>query len=706
MAKPNRKAKGPENPRPSRQEAPKPAQAARDLWIYLVLFFTIFVAYSQVREFDFVHYDDQEIVDNPLVNHGLSPQGLVHAFTSDELANWIPVTQLSHMLDFQVFGMRSGWHHLGNVLFHAIAALLLFAFLHRATGARWRSALVAFLFALHPLHVESVAWFSERKDVLSALFCFLTLLTYVRYTERPERGRYLVVLVCFALDLMSKSMMVTLPFVLLLLDVWPLRRVAMGLTDGVGKPRTGTIPWQKAVWEKIPFFALSFGAALATYLVQKSHGAVEELAEHPLAMRVENSLISYAVYIVKMFWPTKLALLYPYPSYIPAWQALVATLAVAGVSVLVLRSFRTYPYLALGWLWYLGTLVPVIGLVQVGIQSHADRYTYIPMVGLFVMVAWGAADIVQRWPGARWGVIGCLAGACLACVPITMSQTQYWKNSESLFSRAVNVTEDNYAMQDNLGITLAKIPGRLPEAIPHYEEAVRIKPDFAGAHVDLGAALAQVPGRLPEAMAHYQTALRIKPDFPDAHVNLGVALSSFPGRLPEAIAQYEEALRIKPDYADAQMDLGVALSQIPGRLPDAISHYEAAVRIKPDFAGARVNLGVLLSNTPGRMSEAIDQFKEALRIDPGSAEAHTNLGFLLAKMPGREQEAISEYEAAIQIKPTLVEAHMDLGDALAKIPGRVPEAIAQYEAALQLRPDPSVQQKLDQLRAGGMVGAK
>ena len=326
------------------------------------------MVYSPVRKFEFVNYDDPQLVNNPHQDRGITLDGLKWAFTSGEDANWFPLTRLSHMLDFQLFGEHSGLHHLVNVLLHGLATLLLFAFLHSATGALWRSAVIAFVFAIHPLHVESVAWVAERKDVLSACCWFLTLWCYVRYTERPGLARYLLVILSFCLGLMAKPMTITLPFVLLLLDVWPFKR--------------------RAVWEKAPLFLLSGISAIVTYLVQKQFGSVDLL--HPIGLRVENALVSYVVYIVKMFWPAKLALLYPYPSSIANTQVAAALLIILGISALVLRFYRTHSYLAAGWFWYIGTLVPVIGLVQVGQQARADRYMYIPMIGLFHDVGLGS----------------------------------------------------------------------------------------------------------------------------------------------------------------------------------------------------------------------------------------------------------------------------------------------------------------------------
>jgi tetratricopeptide (TPR) repeat protein len=617
------------------------------LWIYLALLIATFVVYSQVREFSFVDYDDPDYINTPQVRQGITREGLVWAFTSGEASNWFPVTRLSHMLDFQLFGARSGMHHLTSVLVHALTALLVFACLNRATGARWRSVLVAFLFALHPLHVESVAWVAERKDVLSAFFWFLTLWTYLRYAERPGVVRYVLVLLPFCLGLMSKPMIVTLPFVLLLVDVWPLRR-----------PRTAAL-----VWEKIPLLALAGVSAVVTFLVQKTGGAVELLIVRPIGMRIGNALLSYAAYIGQMFWPAKLALLYPYPGPLVEWQVLFAGLLIAGISFFVLRMYRDHPYLTVGWLWYLGTLVPVIGLVQVGLQAHADRYTYIPMVGLSIMLAWGAADLLVRWPRAKPVVIASVAVACSFAILITWVQIHVWKDSESVYRHTIDVTDENYVMHYGLGATLAKIPGRLPEAI-----------------------------------SEYRTSLRISPDYADAHFNLGVALSETPGHLSEAIQEYQAALRITPNKAEAHNDLGLALAET-GRLQDAIAEYKEAIRIKPTHAGAHTNLGTALSKIPGRQQEAISEYETALRIDPASAEAHNDLGGELAMIPGHQQEAIAHYEAALRIKPDFMEAHYNLGEALATIPGRLPEAITHLEAAVRIRPEPAVRQMLDRLRA-------
>jgi tetratricopeptide (TPR) repeat protein len=650
-------------------QAPAPVRVSRpELWIYLALFLATFVVYAQARHFAFVNFDDPEYVaGNPHVRGGITADSLRWALTSVEAANWFPVTRLSHLLDVQLFGLRSGWHHLTNVLFHALAAMLLFAFLHRATRALWPAALVAGLFALHPLHVESVAWIAERKDVLSAFFWFLTLWAYVRYTERPARGRYALVLVAFCLGLMAKPMIVTLPFVLLLVDVWPLRRVPL-------------------LREKMPFFALSAASAVATYLVQRGSGAVETLSGFPLALRAENALVSYVVYIVKMFWPSRLAVFYPYPAAVPLWEAALAALTMLAISALVVRWFRVFPYLAVGWFWYVGTLVPVIGMVQVGAQARADRYTYVPMVGLAIMLAWGGADALVRWPRARPAIAAAAAALGLAWGTLTWVQTEYWQNSLALFRHALDVTEGNYLAHHNLGNALSEIPGHLPEAISQYEESLRIKPDSARVHTDLGNALARLPGRLPDAIAEYQAALRITPDSPIPHNDLGNTLAKIPGRLPEAIAEYQSALRLAPDYAEAHNNLGSALAKT-GRLPEAIAEMETALRLAPDDADAHTNLGRALAAVPGRAAEAVAHYQTALRLSPDSAEAHNDLGTALTEMPGRLPEAIAEYETALRLKPDYAAAHVNLGSTLAEIPNRLPEAISEYQAALRIQPD-------------------
>jgi tetratricopeptide (TPR) repeat protein len=554
------RAKPPVPPRKS----PVFAGARADLLIYLTLLLTTFAVYAQVRDFDFVNYDDGDfITDNVNVRQGLTAQGLEWALTSGYEGNWVPLTWVSHMLDCQLFGLDSGWHHLHNVLLHALAAVMLCIFLERATGTRWRSALAALLFALHPLHVQSVAWVSERKDVLNACFWFLTLWLYVRYSERPSTGRYLAVALGFCLGLMTKPMMVTVPFVLLLLDYWPLARLRQR--------------GRKAIWEKLPLLGLAGGAAVITYLAQKHAKSVNLV---PFEARLANSIHSYALYILQTFWPARLAVLYPYPrDFAFALLPLLAEgvlLAVVTTGVIVLR--RRAPYLLMGWGWFVVTLVPVIGLVQVGDQAHADRYMYIPMVGLLVMLIWGAAEMLEKLR-AKTLAIPLAAAACVASAVVSWGQVGYWRNTETLFRRALAVTDDNKIANNNLGNYLMA-SGRLSEALPYFETAVRIDPGFALARNNLGTALGRM-GRVPDAIAQLQIAVRLWPDAPDPHANLGTALAQA-GRLPEAAAEFEAALRMEPNDAVVQSNLGLALSGIPGRLPDALRHLEEADRLRPN----------------------------------------------------------------------------------------------------------------------------
>jgi tetratricopeptide (TPR) repeat protein len=639
-----------------------------DLYICLALALAVFATYAQVARYDFVNFDDPSyITDNPHLRNGISVEGLRWALTSGEAGYWFPVTRISELLDWQLFGLRSGPHHLTNVVWHILATLFLFAFLHRATGARWRSAFVACLFALHPLHVESVAWVTERKDVLSAFFWFLALWGYARYTERASTARYLLVLVSFCLGLMSKPMLVTLPLVLVLLDFWPFGRWS---------PKTPSLK-DLRLQEKIPFFVLSAAAAITTYLAQRSAGAVVAVSGAPLGMRMGNALVSYVIYIGKTLWPADLAVFYPYQKDQPPWQPILAAMAIAGISTIALRSFRRRPYLAVGWLWYLVTLLPVIGLVQAGEQAYADRFTYLPMVGLLIMLAW--------WLPARPAVAAIAAVVCLAAILATWVQIGYWKNSESLYRHALDVTQDNYLAHYQLGVFLAETPSRIPEAIEEYRSALRTKPSNAAALNNLGVALSKTPGRQPEAIADYEAALRLQPDYVLALNNLGAALSRIPGRLPEAIGKYQAALRVQPESAALHYNLGQAYARM-GRWPEAVSEYETALRIEPGNAEAHNDLAIALSTMPGRLQDAIAEYQEAARRNAGYAAPHNNLGTLLAETPSRIPDAIAEYQAALRIEPDNAEFHKNLGNAQARS-SHMPEAIAEYRSALRLRPD-------------------
>jgi protein O-mannosyl-transferase len=643
----------------------------RDWWIYLALIVASLAIYGQARQFDFVNFDDHQYVrDNPYVRQGLTAQSVAWAFTSGDDANWFPVTRLSHLLDGQLFGNASGPPHLVNAMLHALAALLLFAFLRRATGARWPSAFVAAAFAFHPLHVESVAWVSERKDVLSACFWFLALWCYARYAERPNPARYLAVAAAFALGLMAKPMIVTLPFVLLLLDAWPL-----------GRWRTR--PWGALMWEKAPLLALSAASAIVTLLVQRRGGAVDSLGNFPGGLRLENVLVSYVMYIVQTLWPSRLAVIYLRPLSLPVWQPVLAGFAIAGVTVLVLSRRREFPYLSVGWSWYLGTLVPVIGLVQVGSQARADRYMYVPMVGLAIMATWGAADAAKRWPPMRPVVASFAVAACVGMMAVTWIQIGYWRNNVSLWEHAIAVTSHNSLAHYNLALAYLDMPDRRREAIEQFQATIADRPDYAPAHNNLGVALERTPGGMAEAVGEYRAALAIDPDYADAHNNLGEALMKL-GRLPEAVDEFETALRIRLDYADAHNNLGIAFAGMPGRLDDAIAQFKAALRFRPNYTAAHMNLGVALARIPGRLADAIAEYRTAERLEFNSPLLHNNLGNALSKTPDGLPGAIAEYETALRLDPNFADAHYKLGIALAKMPGRMQEAQAHFEAARRL----------------------
>jgi tetratricopeptide (TPR) repeat protein len=644
------------------------------LSIALFLFLATAVTFEQVRNHEFLNFDDSlYVTDNPYVQAGLTPAGLLWAFTTTHASNWHPLSWLSHMLDCELYGLNPGAHHLTSLLFHIAATLLLFLVFKRMTGKIGESGFVAVLFALHPLHVESVAWVAERKDVLSTFFWVLTMWTYLRYVEGPGFPRYVVFLVSFVLGLLSKPMLVTLPFVLLLLDYWPLGRIPFDFLD------RKTFPFN-VVLEKVPLFILSAASASLTFFVQQKGGAVGPVDAFPIGNRVANVLVSYVGYVEKMIWPRNLAVLYPYPDTLPDWQAGGAALLLACVSILVIRAARRRPYLAVGWLWYLGTLVPVIGLVKVGLQAMADRYTYVPLIGLFILVAMGVPDILPKWRYQKL-LLGISAALLISVlIVVTRSQVRHWRNDITLYEHALNVTSENSLVHTNLGAALAR-QGKYDEAVSHYTEALRIKPDNANARNNLGLALIH-QSRYREAIVLFAETLRNSPHDPTVQYGLGIALAR-QGRYQEAIVHFSEALRMNPLDANAHYNLGLALA-CQGKDQEAVSHYTDAVRINPNLGNAHYYLGLALTRL-GKDNEAVSHYAEALRINPREASVHHDMGIALARQ-GKYQEAISHFVEALRIEPRHAKAHYNLGVVMAQ-QGKNQEAIAHYAEALQIDPN-------------------
>jgi len=566
----------------------------------LLLLVTIFV-YWPATSHNFVNYDDPYYVtSNVHVQTGLTWDNIRWAFCHPVVGNWLPLTMLSHMLDCQLYGLRPWGHHLTSVLLHGVNTVLVFLLLRRLTGAVWRSWMVAALFGLHPLHVESVAWVAERKDVLSTLFGLLCLMAYARYAEESKvQGPqsvignraiqyYWLALIFFALGLMSKPMLVTVPFVLLLLDYWSLNRIR--------NSEFGIRNFARPLVEKTPFFALAAVVSVVTYVVQQRTGMMHSLENVPLGARLENALLSYCRYWGRLFWPTDLAVFYPYPNHWPLYQVLLAGVLMAGISAFAFVERARHPYFLTGWLWFCGTLVPVIGLVQVGGQAMADRYTYIPSLGLLILTVWGAYELAKRGRHHEAALGGAGCAAMILCAGLTRQQLGYWQNNETLYQHALAVTKNNYLAHHNLGIALFK-EGQIDEAISQYQTALRLEPNNAEAHYNLGAALA-ASGQTDEAIIQLQEAIRLKPDYVAAHINLGTALGR-EGQLSRAIGQYREAVRLEPDNAEFHYDLGTALG-MKGRLDEAIIQFQEALRLRPDYPAARYNLAhaLQIKNTP------------------------------------------------------------------------------------------------------------
>ena len=616
----------------------------------------VLMVFGQTVRHDFVNFDDEAYVSrNSHINKGLTREGIVRAFTHGHAGNWHPLTSMSHMLDCQLYGLNAAGHHLTSVLLHAAAAILLFLVLREMTGALWPSAFVAAVFAIHPLRAESVAWVAERKDVLSGLFFMLTLGAYVRYVRHPfTLWRYLAVALCLALGLMSKPMLVTLPFVLLLLDYWPLGRLKPG-SHATESPLTPSLT--QVLLEKIPLLALSVAASAATVMIQT--GAMAPADYLPLSRRIGNALISYVTYLTQMFYPVGLAVFYPYrPQDLRLWEAALALVLLTAISAGAFVLRRTRPYLLVGWLWYLGMLVPVIGFIQVGGQAYADRYTYLPQIGIALLVAWAVKDISASWPYRRQALGAAGLTVTFALMVAAWIQTSYWRTSESLWTRTLVVTPGNGVAHNSLGMAL-ETQGRAAEALQHYQTALGILPDFVLLNYNMGRILFSY-GRVHESVPYFQRVIQIGADderiFALAHYYLGVVLIG-QGRPGEAIAHLQVPLRVIPDDAKVHNNMGAALAGL-GRLDEAIERFRKAVRLDAAYAEAYYNLGAVLTDA-GRLEEAIDASRRALRIKPDYARAHVSLGRALVTQ-GKTAEAIEHFRRAVELKPDYSEAWIRL----------------------------------------------
>jgi tetratricopeptide (TPR) repeat protein len=671
-------------------ETPTPSRGGfwtRPITLAVVLAVATFIIYAPTLQHDFVDYDDGQYVgSNSHVQAGLTWAGVKWAFVTGEASNWHPLTWLSHMFDVTVFGKQANGHHFTSLAFHCLNAALVSLLLRCITGKLWPSLIVAALFALHPLHVESVAWVSERKDVLSACFGLLSLLAYARYVTSDKwhvtgnggalvspvtchlSPSYWLSLLFFAIGLMSKPMLVTLPFVMLLLDYWPLQRFS-----------ASTLQQKlRLALEKIPFFALCVVSSVVTFLVQKKGGAVSEAL--PFSARAANACVSYVRYLRKTIWPDDLSVLYPHPGHWPASHVAGAAILLVLLTVVALIYWKRMPFVIVGWLWFVGMLVPVIGLVQVGIQSMADRYTYLPLLGVFIAIVWSADAVLSRWPAWKpaFGVLAILSLGI--CVLITQVQLRIWANSETLFGHAITVTQDNYLAHNNLGFYLAN-KGRKTEAMECYRASLKIRPDYADAQNNLGHALAD-ERKYAEAIQHYRIALRSSPENLEVHNNLGNALTEV-GQVDAAIAEYEFVLKRNPDHANAHNNFGIALA-MKGRLDEAMRHFHDALRLKPDDASAHGNLGNAFA-VQHKFADATKHYREALRLAPSDAQTRNNLGNVLAEQ-GQFSEAVTNYRAALELNANNPEAHFNLGCALSRL-GKIDEARRHYAEALRLKPN-------------------
>jgi len=696
----------------------------RCVLICVLLAAGLLAVYWQVLTSNFVNFDDTiYVTENPHIKTGFSAENVKWVFSVGKVAYWHPLTWLSHMLDCQLYGLEPGLHHLSSLIIHIANSLLVFLVFRRMTGALWKSAFVAAVFAFHPVNVDSVAWVAERKNVLSTLFWLLTMWAYTGYVREGGAKRYFSALGLFVLGLLAKPMLITLPFAMLLLDYWPLGRLSLKRPSGqatgkAGKSRASsrqTLPVLRLIWEKMPFFVLSAISVFLSFLAMRRLGITASTELIPLRLRLANAVVSYVGYIDKIICPRKLAVFYPYPMQVAVWRSFGAVLLLACISFVLIWVLRKKAYLSVGWLWFIGTLVPVIGLVQAGLwPAIGDRWAYVPMIGLLIIVAWGAGDLAAKWRLPTTAAI-LAACACLSALAFcTYRQVGYWHNSRTLFGHALNVTTDNYIAHLNFGNTLIK-DDKIAEAMSHYRKAVEIHPAYADAHYNLGVAFALQAayeraiteyrmaldlkenhikarlrlaealtrvGRPGEAIGHFEKIMQRRPDDVEVLNNYALALVQTM-RTTRAIELYNKALRIDPDSVEVLNNLGSALAE-QWQFDPAIAHLTKALSLKPNFTKTYYNLADTLRRA-GRLDDAVKYYKQALQIDPQDKVGHYSLGRILTDRKKYDQAA-EHYEKAIQLDPNFAQARYNLGQIFARR-GEIDKAIGQFREVLRIYPN-------------------
>jgi protein O-mannosyl-transferase len=638
-----------------------------DLLVCLLLILSVLAVYWQVKNYDFVNLDDNVYVTaNEHVRSGINLDSITWAFSLENKDHtyWHPVTWLSHMLDCQLYGMSPGMHHSTNLIFHIANTILLFLLFRRMTGEPWKSALVAALFGLHPLNVESVVWISERKNVLSTFFWVLTMAVYVRYSKQPGFYRYLPVFFLFMLGLLAKPMLITLPFILMLLDYWPLRRLKIS-------------EWRNLlhlILEKIPLFVISALALYISVLSNQHLGIMKSTEAVPITLRIENALVSYLGYIVKTLWPHNLVVYYSFPDSLPLWQTAGALLLLVCISLTLLLKLKHIPSLGIGWLWYLGTFVPVTGLVQAGLwPAMADRWAYIPTIGIFVIIVWGGSYLFTKWRCRKWVPATTSITLLLLLMATTCSQIRHWENSFTLYRHTLTVTSNDKTIHYNMGVSLSEL-GRSKEAIVHYRKALDINPAFHKALNNLGCELAR-QGNDSEAIRYYREALRINPTYKYTHNNLGTALIG-QGKLNEAIEHYRKALQADPQFADAHNNLGQAMLRT-GEIEAAIFHLAASFQSEPANRIAQNRL-IQAMDFHKRIKSAVEKFRKSLQFAPKDPDLADRLD-ILTKRKTEMLKVIDQYEKTLSFQPDFDRKQLNISN----LP-QVREAGEEYERALGL----------------------